>query len=56
LEKFLAKRLGELDEEALHRYDELLLLPDNELLDIVMGRKPAPDEHTRAIISMILAG
>jgi len=56
LEKFLAKRLGELDEEALHWYDELLLLPDNELLDIVMGRKPAPDEKTGAIISMILAG
>ena len=55
LEKFLAKRLEQLDEEALLCYDELLLLPDNELLDIAMGRQPAPDDNTGAIISMILA-
>lgn len=55
LEKFLAQRLEQLDEEALRQYDELLLLPDNELLDIAMGRKPAPDDRTGAIISMILA-
>ena len=55
LEKFLARRLDTLDEERLQAYDELLLLPDNELLDIAMGRKPAPDARTSTIIAMLLA-
>ena len=55
LEKFLARRLETLDEEGLQAYDELLLLPDNELLDIAMGRKPAPDARTGTIIAMLLA-
>ncbi|MDE3010432.1 MAG: succinate dehydrogenase assembly factor 2 [Pseudomonadota bacterium] len=55
LEKFLARRLDTLDEEGLQAYDALLLLPDNELLDIAMGRKPAPDERTGAIIALLHA-
>jgi succinate dehydrogenase flavin-adding protein (antitoxin of CptAB toxin-antitoxin module) len=53
LERFLASRLDTIDEAALQAYDELLLLPDNELLDIAMGRKPAPSERTGAIIAQL---
>jgi succinate dehydrogenase flavin-adding protein (antitoxin of CptAB toxin-antitoxin module) len=53
LEKFLAHGLERLDEDALRIYDELMMLPDNELLDIVMGRKPAPNQATGALLKKI---
>jgi len=53
LERFLAVRLETLDEAQLQVYDELLLLPDNELLDIAMGRLPAPDERTGAMVALL---
>ena len=55
LEKFLATRLDTIDEAALLAYDELLQLPDNELLDIAMGRKAAPNDRTGAIIALLRA-
>ena len=55
LEKFLATQLEQMDEERLALYDQVLLLPDNELLDIAMGRKPPPDDRTGAIIALLRA-
>ena len=55
MEKFLGTRLDAIDEAQLLAYDELLQLPDNELLDIAMGRKPAPSERTGAIIALLHA-
>jgi len=55
LEKFLAERLDDMDQDALAAYDEVLLLPDNELLDIAMGRLPPPGGRTGAIISLLRA-
>ena len=55
LERFLATRLEHIDEAGLQAYDELLQLPDNELLDIAMGRKAAPSDRTGAIIALLQA-
>ncbi len=55
LEKFLALRLELMDEAELQLYDEVLLLPDNELLDIAMGRKAPPDDRTGAIFAQLRA-
>jgi succinate dehydrogenase flavin-adding protein (antitoxin of CptAB toxin-antitoxin module) len=42
--------LQEADAQALER---LLQLPDNELLDLVMGRAEAPDEQLRAMVKKL---
>ncbi len=55
LEKFLAQRLEHMDANELQLYDEMLLLPDNELLDIAMGRKAPPDDRTGAIFALLRA-
>jgi succinate dehydrogenase flavin-adding protein (antitoxin of CptAB toxin-antitoxin module) len=39
--------MGEGDARAL---DKLLTLPDNDLLDLVMGRAEAPDEQLRGVV------
>ena len=45
--KRMGDRLDEADAAALER---LLLLPDNDLLDLVMGRAQAADEQLRGIV------
>lgn len=55
LEKFLAQGLETLDEDALRIYDELMMLPDNELLDIAMGRVPPPEDASGAILKLIVS-
>ena len=42
--------LQEADAQALER---LLQLPDNDLLDLVMGRAEAPDEQLRAMVKKL---
>ena len=42
--------LHEADAQALER---LLQLPDNDLLDLVMGRAEAPDEQLRAMVKKL---
>ena len=55
LERFLARRFDGLDVELRRRFDELLDEPDNDLLDLALGRaEPAP--RYRAIVEMLRAG
>ena len=55
LERFLARRFDGLDGELVRRFDELLDQPDNDLLDLALGRaEPAP--RYRAIVEMLRAG
>ena len=55
LERFLARRFDGLDRELRSRFDELLDEPDNDLLDLALGRtEPAP--RYRAIVEMLRAG
>jgi antitoxin CptB len=55
LERFLARRFAGLDGELVQRFDELLDEPDNDLLDLALGRaEPAP--RYRAIVEMLRAG
>ena len=55
LERFLAKRFDGLDAESRGRFDELLDQPDNDLLDLALGRaEPAP--RYRAVVEMLRAG
>jgi antitoxin CptB len=55
LERFLARRFDGLDGELRTRFDELLDEPDNDLLDLALGRtEPAP--RYRAIVEMLRAG
>ncbi|HQT80914.1 MAG: hypothetical protein B7Z60_02210 [Ferrovum sp. 37-45-19] len=39
LERFLSKHLSSLTEEEILVYDTFLLLSDNDLLDLAMGRR-----------------
>ena len=55
LERFLKGRFAGLDGEMVRRFDELLDQPDNDLLDLALGRaEPAP--RYRAIVEMLRAG
>jgi antitoxin CptB len=55
LERFLASRFDSLDVEARRRFDELLDEPDNDLLDLALGRaEPAP--RYRAVVELLRAG
>jgi antitoxin CptB len=55
LERFLASRFDGLDVEARRRFDELLDEPDNDLLDLALGRaEPAP--RYRAVVELLRAG
>ncbi|HEX3096219.1 MAG TPA: hypothetical protein VHQ02_00795 [Usitatibacter sp.] len=49
-----------MDEKALQRLRwrsrrGLLELPDNDLLDLVMGRAEAPDAELRGVVDMLRA-
>jgi antitoxin CptB len=45
-------RMGEGDAAALER---LLAMPDNDLLDLVMGRAELPETHLRAMVEKLRA-
>jgi len=45
-------RMTEAEAAALER---LLQLPDNDLLDLVMGRAEAPDDKLRAMVDQLRA-
>ena len=54
LERFLAQRFDRLDAAERSLFDELLDTPDNELLDMALGRiEPAP--RYRAVVEMLRA-
>lgn len=46
------QKMGDGDANALER---LLAMPDNDLLDLVMGRAEIPDAHLREMIEKLRA-
>jgi antitoxin CptB len=55
LERFLAQRFDRLDAAERDLFDELLDAPDNDLLDMALGRtEPAP--RYQAVVEMLRAG
>jgi len=55
LKGFLERHYGELDADQRRLFIELLDQPDNELLDLALGRaEPAP--RYRAVVEMLRAG
>ena len=53
LTKFLNAKLTSLNETELNTLDQLLQLGDNDLLDILMGRKPAANAATANLVGRI---
>ncbi len=53
LKRFLETELERLSQDELRILDGLLLLGDNDLLDVLMGRKPSADTATAALILRI---
>jgi succinate dehydrogenase flavin-adding protein (antitoxin of CptAB toxin-antitoxin module) len=55
LQRFLERRFEGLDPNDRRLFDELLDAPDNDLLDMALGRaEPAP--RYRAVVEMLRAG
>jgi succinate dehydrogenase flavin-adding protein (antitoxin of CptAB toxin-antitoxin module) len=55
LDRFWSRAGMRIDEEKAAQLEALLLLPDNDLLDLVMGRAEAPDEKLRGMVDMLRA-
>jgi antitoxin CptB len=53
LKPFLATGLESLSPDELQTLDQLLLLSDNDLLDVLMGRKGGANAATDALVSRI---
>lgn len=53
LSKFLNAELTSLNDVELNTLDQLLQLGDNDLLDILMGRKPSVDAATASLVARI---
>jgi antitoxin CptB len=54
-ERFFAGDFRRLDDAGLGALDRLLKMPDNDLLDMVMGRKPCEDARLAPIVHMLQA-
>jgi len=52
LAKFLDRHLENLSPASLAAFKHLLDYPDNDLLDLAMGKAPPPDTETAAIIKL----
>ncbi|MFC4158493.1 FAD assembly factor SdhE [Chitinimonas lacunae] len=50
LQRFLAHEFEHLDEATLAAYDDLLMLPDNDLLDLVDGRTDSDDPRFQSLV------
>ena len=55
LGRFWAGAGPRMDEEEAARLEALLQLPDNDLLDLVMGRAEAPEPRFRDVVDMLRA-
>ena len=53
LENFNQQHLASLDPEQLERFKELLAFPDNDLLDLVMGRAATPDQRYNNVLQLL---
>jgi antitoxin CptB len=56
LEGFLERHLDQLDSRQLEILDELLGYPDNDLLDLLMGRAELTDLRCAPMLEMMRAG
>lgn len=56
LAAFLERYLGRLDAQQLESFKELLELPDNNLLDLVMGRVEPVDARRRSVLDLMRSG
>jgi antitoxin CptB len=54
LATFLERRYGRLDAGERRLFDELLEQPDNDLLDLALGRRE-PEPRYRAVVKMLRA-
>ena len=54
-ERFWAGEGARLDEAQAKSLEKLLLLPDNDLLDLVMGKTQAPEGDLGALIEKLRA-
>ena len=52
-EKFWAGPGRGLDEVEAAALEKLLLLPDNDLLDLVMGRRACEESHLRGVLEKL---
>ena len=55
LQEFNRRHLAGLDPEQLKRYEELLALPDNDLLDLAMGRATVPKARYHHVVQLLRA-
>jgi succinate dehydrogenase flavin-adding protein (antitoxin of CptAB toxin-antitoxin module) len=55
LEKFNHRHLERLAPDELKRYEELLEYPDNDLLDLVMGRAELREDRYAGLLAMLRA-
>jgi antitoxin CptB len=53
LEKFNRRYLAELNAAQLDEFRELLKLPDNDLLDLLMGRVLPPDDCPNEVLRLL---
>ena len=53
LERFWKNTGDALQPEEAQALERLLQMPDNDLLDLVMGRAQAPDEQLRAMVKKL---
>ncbi len=54
-DRFWAGRGSRMNEEEAAALEALLQLPDNDLLDLVMGRAEAPEAELRGVVDMLRA-
>ena len=55
LEQFNARHLTALDVGQLELFRELLAFPDNDLLDVIMGRAVADDARFEPLLKLLKA-
>ena len=55
LEKFNARHLATLEAEHVAQFRELLALPDNDLLDLIMERGPLADRRFETLLKLLRA-
>ena len=50
---FQSRHLESLDAEQLAHFKELLAFPDNDLLDVIMGRAVSPDRRFDTVLALL---
>jgi antitoxin CptB len=55
LERFWSNAGMRMDATEMGELERLLAMPDNDLLDLVMGRAEIPETHLRAMVEKLRA-